>query len=149
MAQVAVIKPVNRTPAFVNGQGMTEVVHRTPQIVKSDVISFGDTAAISVFELPGNILVTDAWLRVIADFDGSGTSAAPSATFSVPVATGAQIILDAAALSLVTTLGAVATGPVAVVPASGGFGIVNYTPGTTTAGSFEVYMSYVDLADRL
>lgn len=149
MAQVAVIKPVNRTPAFVNGQGMTEVVHRTPQIVKSDVISFGDTAAISVFELPGNIAVTDAWLRVIADFDGSGTSASPTANFTVPVATGAQIVLDAVANSLVTSIGAQSTGPIAIIPASGGFGIVNYTPGTTTAGSFEVYMSYVDLADRL
>lgn len=149
MAQVAVTKPVKRTPAFVPGQGMTEVVHRTPQIVKSDAIGFGDTAAINVFELPGNIAVLEAWLRVTTDFDGSGTSAAPSATLSVPVATGPQIILNAPALSLVTTIGAISTGPLCVIPASGGYGIVNYTPGTTTAGQFEVYMSYVDLADQL
>ena len=149
MAQVAVVRPVNRTPAFVNGQGMTEVVHRAPQLIKSDVIGFGDTTSINVFELPGNIAVVGAWLRVTADFDGSGTSASPTATFSVPVATGAQTILDAVANSLVTSVGAQSTGPIAIVPASGGYGIVAYTPGTTTAGQFEVYMSYVDLADRL
>lgn len=149
MAQVAVVKSVKRVPVTVPGEGMAEVVRRTPQVVKSDAIGFGDTAAINVFELPGNILVTNAWLHVTTDFDGSGTSAAPSATFSVPVATGAQIILNAAALSLVTTVGANASGPVCVVPASGGYGIVDYTAGTTTAGQFEVYMEYVDLADRL
>lgn len=149
MAQVAVVKPIKYVPVTVPGEGMSEVARRTPQVVKSDLIGFGDTATINVFELPGNILVTNAWLRVTADFDGSGTSAAPSASFSVPVATGAQTILNAPALSLVTTVGANASGPVAVVPASGGYGIVTYTPGTTLAGQFEVYMEYVSFADRL
>jgi hypothetical protein len=149
MAQVAVVKPIKRVPVSVPGEGMAEITRRSPLIVKSDAIGFGDTAAINVFELPGNIAVINAWLRVTTDFDGSGTSAAPSATFSVPVATGAQVILNAAALSLVTTIGANASGPIAIVPASGGFGIVNYTPGTTTAGQMEVYMEYVDLADML
>lgn len=149
MAQVAVVKPVKLVPVTVPGEGMAEVARRTPQIVKSDVVGFGDTAAVNLFEIPGNVLVTNAWLRVVTDFDGSGTSAAPSATFSVPVATGPQIILNAAALSLVTTVGANASGPVCVTPASGGFGILDYTPGTTTAGSLEVYMEYVSLADRL
>lgn len=149
MAQVAVVKPIARVPSVAPGFGVTEMLRRVPQVVKSDSIGFGDTAAINVFELPGNVAVTGAWLRVTADFDGSGTSAAPSATFSVPVATGPQIILNAAALSLVTTIGAISTGPLCVTPASGGYAIVDYTPGTTTAGSMEVYMSYVDMADRL
>ncbi len=149
MAQNAAVIPVKRTPAFVPGQGMTEVVHRAPQVVKSAAILFSDTNAINVFELPGNILVTNAWLHVTTDFDGSGTSAAPSATFSVPVATGAQVILDAPALSLTTVAAVSGSGPVCVIPDSGGFGIVSYTAGTTTAGQFEIYMQYVDLADRL
>lgn len=149
MAQVAVVRPVKTVPPYALGEGVSEVLRRVPQVVKSDLIGFGDTTAINVFELPGNIAVTGAWLRVVADFDGSGTSASPTATFSVPVATGPQIILSAVANSLVTTEGAQSTGPIAVTPASGGFAIVNYTPGTTTAGQFEVYMSYVSMADRL
>lgn len=149
MAQVAVVKPIKRVPVSVPGEGMAEIVRRSPLVVKSDAVGFGDTAAVNLFELPGNIAVLGAWLTVTADFDGSGTSAAPSATFSVPVATGPQIILSAAALSLVTTIGAQSTGPLCVTPASGGYGILDYTAGTTTAGSLNVYMSYVDLADRL
>ena len=149
MAQDAAVRPVKRVPPFVPGEGMAEVVRRAPQVVKSAPILFSDTATINVFELPGNILVTNAWLHVTTDFDGSGTSAAPSATFSVPVATGAQIILNAPALSLVTTTAANASGPVCVIPATGGFGIVSYTANTTTAGQFEIYMEYVDMADRL
>jgi len=149
MAQVAAVRPIKRVPLTPPGAGMGEFVGRVQQVVKSDVIGFGDTAAINVFELPGNIAVTGAWLRALIDFDGSDTSAAASATFSVPVATGPQIILSAPALSLVTTIGAISSGPICVTPASGGFGIVDYTAGTTTAGQFEVYMSYIDLADRL
>lgn len=149
MSQVAVVRPIHRVPVTVPGHEMAETIRRVPQVVKSDAIGFGDTAAINVFEFPGNVAVTGAWLVVTTDFDGSGTSAAPSATFSVPVATGAQIILNAAALDLVTTVGAQSTGPLCVTPASGGFGIVDYTPGTTTAGQMYVYVQYVDFADRL
>ncbi len=149
MAQVAAIKHLKRVPLTVPGEGMAEITRRSPLVVKSDAVGFGDTGTVNLFELPGNIVVTNAWLHVTTDFDGSGTSAAPSATFSVPVATGAQVILSAAALSLVTTVGANASGPICVVPASGGFGILTYTAGTTTAGSLEVYMEYVDVADML
>lgn len=149
MSQIAVVKPIARVPSVAPGFGVTEMLRRVPQVVKSDSIGFGDTAIINVFELPGNVAVTGAWLRVTEDFDGSGTSAAPAATFRVPVATGLQIIMSAPALSLVTTIGAQSTGPICVTPASGGFAALYYDPGTTTAGSMEVYMSYVDLADRL
>jgi hypothetical protein len=149
MAQVAVTTPVKRVPVSVPGEGMAAFIRRIPQVVKSGLVSFGDTAAINLFELPGNIAVTGAWIVVAADFDGSGTSASPTATFSVPVATGAQIILDAVANTLVTSVGAQSTGPLAVTPASGGMGILNYTPGTTTAGSMYVYLQYVDMADML
>jgi hypothetical protein len=149
MAQVAVVKPVKTVPVTVPGEGMAEVTRRSPQVVRSDAIGFADTGTVNVFEIPGNVLITNAWIHVTTDFDGSGSSAAPSATFAVPVATGAQIILSAAALSLVTTLGANASGPVCVTPASGGIATVAYTAGTTTAGQFEVYMEYVSLADRL
>lgn len=149
MAQDVAVKQIKTPPLFAPGEGVSEFIRRAPQIVKSGNILFSDTAAINVFELPGNIAVLNAWIHVTTDFDGSGTSAAPSATFSVPVATGAQIIVNVPALSLVTIAGGQATGPLAIVPASGGFGIVDYTPGTTTAGQMEVFMEYVNLADRL
>lgn len=149
MAQVAVLKSTKTVPVNVPGEGMAEFVRRAPQVFKSDSIGFADTGTINIFEIPGNVLVVGAALRVTTDFDGSGTSAAPSATFSVPVATGALVILDAPALSLVTSAGVQSTGPWAVTPASGGLGIVTYTAGTTTAGVMEVYLEYVSLADRL
>jgi hypothetical protein len=149
MAQVVATKIIQPSPAIAPGFGQTETLRRAPQIVRSNLVEFGDTASISLFEIPGNIAITNAWLEVAADFDGSGTSAAPSATLAVPVATGAQIILSAAALTLVTTIGAVATGPIAIVPASGGVGTLAYTPGTTTAGSMYVYLEYVTHADML
>jgi hypothetical protein len=37
----------------------------------------------------------------------------------------------------------------ALVPASGGFAILNLTPGTATAGALEVYLLYVPNADQL
>jgi len=145
MAQDCAVKVVPVIPAIALGAGMTEVVRRLPLVVKSNAIAFNDTGTINVFEIPGNILITDAWITTTADFDPSAKAA-----FSIPASTGAQIIIAAVSGSLATTEIARSTGPNVVTPASGGFGTVTYTAGTTsTAGSFNVYMTYICQADAL
>jgi len=145
MAQDVAVKLVPITPLVGLGAGMTEMNRRQPQVIKSNTVLYTDTTTINVFEIPGNVLITDAWICTTIDFDPSAKAA-----FTIPAATGGQIIIAALSGSLVTTEVAKATGPFVVIPASGGMGVVTYTAGTTSAaGAFNVYMEYIPNADLL
>jgi len=148
MAQVAVIKIAPSVPVIAPGFGMTEIIKRMPLVVKSDAVGFGDTAAINLIELPGNSLILDARVNVTTAFDASGTSAAATATLTVPNDTGAFVLFDSN-LTQLQTVGLYSATALTRVSASGGFAILNLTPGTAVAGSLEVYLSYIPNADRL
>ena len=148
MAQVAKIVIAPSVPNLALGYGMTELIRRLPLVVKSDVVTFADTAAINLIELPGNALILNAQVRVTTAFDASGTSAAATATLTVPNDTGTETLFDAANAILQSTGFKPAT-TLALTPASGGFAILNLTPGTAGAGALEVYLAYVPNADRL
>lgn len=145
MAQDLIVKSLVSVPVSIRSAGMTEFARTVQQLAVSNTILYTDTAAINVFELPGNLLVTSVALRVKAAFDASGTGASASATVTVPNDTGTETVLATAAGEMVSTGFIVGTG-MALTPASGGYLIVNYTPvatGGAAAGSFEVYMSYI------
>lgn len=149
MAQEAPLKAVPASPAVVPGTGMTELARRSVQVIKSASIAYTDTAAVNVLELPGNALLLDAFVRVTAAFDASGTSAAATATISVPGDTGNVVFYDAANVGLQATGFKPSTGGFPdMTPASGGVVIVNLTPGTTVAGALEVYLQYVVDMDK-
>jgi len=144
----ATVKNIKRVPAVVPGAGMTEVTRRGEHWIKSDAVAYGDTSPVLLMEVPGNVLITDAYVRVKTAFDASGTSAAATAVLTVPNDTGAETIFDSNLLALQATGFHRATGG-ALTPDSGGYIQLTYTAGTTTAGALEVYVAYVDLADRL
>lgn len=149
MAQDAPIKAVPASPAVVPGAGMTELARRSVQVIKSAQMLYSDTGTVNILELPGNVLLLDAFVRVTAAFDGTGTSAAATATISVPGDTGAVVFYDAGALGLNTTGFKPSTGGFPdMTPASGGMVIVTYTANTTTAGALEVYLQYVVDMDK-
>jgi hypothetical protein len=140
-------------PPFVPGQGMAELVKHLQLTVKSDRVAFGGSTAITLFEVPGNILITGVKVNVTTAYDASGTSAAASATIEVPGSTGAIVAWDASLTKLqsLTTAGLspdTLAGPV-LVPSSGGVITFKQEPGTTTAGVAEVYVEYVPNATLL
>jgi hypothetical protein len=140
-------------PPFVPGQGMAELVKHLQLTVKSDRVTFAGSTNITLFEVPGNILITGVKVNVTTAFDGTGASAAATATIEVPGSTGAIVVWDAAgtklqaltteAMSPDTMAGAV------LVPSSGGVITFKQEPGTTTAGVAEVYVEYVPNATLL
>ena len=147
MAQdVAVIK-VNPPSRFVGP--IADRSNKEAFWVKSNVVAFSDTTAINLVEMPGNCLVVSAWIHVLTAFDASGTSARCSATISVPVGSGPEIIWDADASDLQTTGFYPSTGVMCLVPSSGGYIVMDYTPNTTTAGTLEAYFEVVPFADEL
>jgi hypothetical protein len=153
MAQDVIEVTVPRVPVTAPGAGMADLLKYQTLTVKSNRVLFSDTTAINLIQFRGNELVLDAKINVTAAFDGTGTSAAATATISVPGSTGAVVIWDAGALGLGTLtsdfmLSSTNTGPVKV-PASGGYLTVAYTPNTTTAGSFEIYLRYIPDESRL
>ena len=148
MAQVVAVTPILDVPSNVPGNKMAEVTRRSSLWFKTPSIAFDDTNVINLFELPGNCLVVNTFVNVTAAFDGTGTSAAATATLTVPNDTGTEVLFDAGALGLNTTGFKPATG-FAKVPSSGGFAILNYTANTTTAGALEVYVEVVQLENRL
>ncbi len=148
MAQVAVVKIAPTVPNIAPGFGMSELIKRIPLTVKSNSVTFADTTAVNIIELPGNVLITGAQVRVTTAFDASGTSAAATATLTVPNDTGTEVLFDAANTILQSTGFKPAT-TLALVPSSGGYAIVNLTPGTAVAGALEVYLSYIPNADQL
>jgi len=137
-------KNINRVPLTVPGAGMAEVVRRTVQWRKSASLAYTDpTGATNLFEIPGNVLVTNALIRVTTAFDASGASAAATLIITVPNDTGTETIFDASATGLQTTGYFPATN-YALTPASGGYVIATYTAGGTNVhGALEVYLEYV------
>lgn len=148
MAQVAVTKKIKHSPRIAPGAGISQIVRRIELNAKSDTVGFADTTAVELFELPENVLVIAADVRVTTAFDGTGTSAAATATITIPNDTGTEVLWDAGALGLNST-GFKPSTAMGITPSSGGMLILNYTPNTTTAGQLEVYLRYVDYADEL
>jgi hypothetical protein len=151
MAQDAITKPVTNIPTFVpGGARATEHLRRSAEWWKSDAILYTDTTTINLFEIPGNSIVMNMYVHVTTAFDASGSSAAATATITVPNDTGTITLFDASTIMLQTTGPNWSTGEKGtVVPASGGYIIMTYTPGTTTKGQCEVYVEVVQLEDRL
>ncbi len=141
MAQDAAVKPVILVPIQVP-LPLAELARRVPQWVKSDAVNYSDTGTVNLFEIPGNVLITNMLVRVKTAFEASGTSAAATATITIPNDTGTETIWDAANTALQSS-GFKPTTGWALTPDSGGFAILTYTAGTTTAGQLEVYLSYV------
>lgn len=153
MAQDVIAVTVPVTPPFSPGEGVAKVINRVEQVVRSNRVLFSDTAAINLIEFRGGEIVTGVQVDITAAFDASGTSAAATATISVPGSTGAVVVWDADSVDLqVLTSDRThpSTNPGWVkVPDSGGFLILNLTPNTTTVGSLEVYLSYFPKANSL
>lgn len=139
---------VKPAPPYAPGQGVAKALHRSQRWVKSETIAFGDTSPVNVFEIPGNVLVVGGLVDVITAFDASGTGAAATVTITVPNSTGTTTVYDASTSGLQTS-GFKAFSDYALTPASGGYIVATYTAGTTTAGSFQVYMAYVEPEDEL
>src|SRR5687768_14580457 len=150
MAQVAVTKVLKNQAKAFNPASIAKKGLRTAIVVKSDAVGFADTTVVNLFELPGNVLVLSADVRVTTAFDGTGTSDSPTATITIPNDTGTEVLWDAGAgASLLTATGFKPSTAIGLVPSTGGMLILNYTPNTTTAGQLEVYLRYVDYADEL
>jgi hypothetical protein len=66
----------------------------------------------------------------------------------MPNDTGTETLFDSN-LTLLQSTGFKPSTTFAVTPASGGLIIMNYTPGTSTAGQAEVYLQYVQYNDEL
>lgn len=148
MAQVAVTKVLKNLAKQFNPARVAELGVRVPVSFKSDVVTFGDTAAVNLFELPGNVWVKSADVRVTTAFDASGTSAAATATITIPNDTGTEVLFDSN-LTLLQTTGFKPSTAMGVTPASGGMLILNLTPGTAGAGQLEVYLTYVQYDNEL
>lgn len=149
MAQDAVVKLTPTVPANAPGFGMAQLLRHVNLTVRSPQVLSTDTTVINLIELPPNALVTNILINVTTAFDASGTSAAATATLSVPNDTGALVVWDAANLALQSTGLVSASTLNALIAASGGFLILNYTPGTAAAGALEVYLSYVPDVTKL
>lgn len=142
------VKNAKRVPVAVPGEGMAEFVRRSSQMIKSDSMVYDDTSPANLIELPGNVLVKGGFVHVTTAFDASGSAAAATLTLTVPNDTGTETIFDASTNFLQTTGFHPVTG-YALTPSSGGYVIATYTAGSTTQGALEVYLDYVDLANRL
>lgn len=143
MAQDAVVKLTPTVPANAPGFGIADLLKHVNLTVRSPEVLFSDTTAINLIELPPNALITNILINVTTAFDASGTSAAATGTLTVPNDTGALTVWDANLVALQSTGLISATVLNALVAASGGFLAMTYTPGTTTVGALEVYLSYV------
>lgn len=143
------VKPVKRVPLAVPGEGMAEIVRRATHWIKSNAIAYSESSgAINIIELPGNVVVVSALIHVSTVFDASGTSAAATATLTVPNDTGTETLWDAN-LTQLQSSGFHPASAIGKVPSSGGYAIFTYTPGSTTAGQAEVYLEVLQLEDRL
>lgn len=149
MAQDAVIKLTPTVPANAPGFGMSELLRHLNLTVRSGPVLFSDTTAVNLIELPPNALITNILINVTTAFDASGTSAAATATLTVPNDSGALTVWDAANIAMQSS-GLISASTInALVAASGGFAILNLTPGTAVAGALEVYLSYVPDVTKL
>lgn len=146
MAQDAAVNKVGKSvsPAAPDFMRMTRPV----EVYKSSPVLYTDTTSVNLFELPPYSVVVGAWVNVTSAFDASGTSVAATATITVQNDTGTETIWDAANVGLQATGFKAATGPLGtVLPASGGFVALAYTPSTTTVGALEVYVEVLQIQD--
>ena len=148
MAQDALVKKIKHSPRIAPGAGMSQIARHSIRVVKSSPVLFSDTTAVNLFELPENVLVLGADVRVTAVFDASGTSAAATATITMPNDTGTVVLYDSN-LTLLQATGFTSATAMELTSSTGGLVVLNYTAGTTTAGALEVYLRYVDYADEL
>jgi hypothetical protein len=126
---------------------MAELIKHLNLTVKSDKVNFNSDTNVSVFEVPGDILIRNISVNVVTAYEASGSSAAATATIEVPGDTGAIVVFDAGSTLLQTAttdvmLPSTNAGPIHVA-SSGGVIAVKQAPGTTTAGQLEVYLTYV------
>lgn len=146
-----IVKPIPTVPVHAPGFGIAALLKHLPVTVRSDAFLFSDTSTANLIELPPNALVTNVQINVTTAFDASGTSAAATATLSIPQDSGALTVWDAANLALQSTGMVPASTMPAAIPAaaSGGYAILTYTANTTTAGALEVYLSYIPDVTKL
>lgn len=149
MAQDVVATSIPNRASVVPGPDDLHRLTRVGEWYKSGSVASTDTTSINLLELPGNSLVVNAFVYVTTAFEASGASTAATATLTIPNDTGGtETIWDAAAVGLQATGAHWATG-VAVVPSSGGYVVLAYSPQTTTVGALEVYVEVVQFSDRL
>ncbi len=153
MAQDAITIPTVFPPAVAPGKGMTSVVRHISLLVKSNPVLFSDTTSVNLIEFQGNELIQDIQVNVTSAFDASGSSAAATATITVPGATGALTVWDAGNTRLQIVNSdylSPSTNPGWIqIPASGGFLKFLLTPGTALAGQAEVYLRYLADVSKL
>lgn len=146
---------VKNVPAHVPGEGMAEIVRRVAQWHKSGAVGYAEASgAINLFELPGNSLVLRSGIMVTSVWSASGSAAAATGTLTIPNDTGTLTVLDAANVALQSSGWHPSTADGVILPSSGGMVIFNYTTSTSgastnAAGSFEAYVEYIQLADKL
>lgn len=145
MAQDVPVTKVGTTPSPVID---VTKKHREVEVYKSGGVLYTDTTAVSLFEVPGYAVVKNVWVNVTTAFDASGASVAATATISTQNDTGTAVMWDSNYVGLQVTGMVVATGGQGtVMPASGGFVTMAYTPSTTTTGALEVYVEVLQIKD--
>lgn len=139
------IKPA---PKHARGEGVADALHRAAKWAKAASVEYDDTSPINLFEIPGDVRVVGGYVEVTTAFEVAGSSAAATVAITVPNATGTKTLWDAAGVGLLST-GAKQFSAWDVTPSSGGYVIATYTAGTTTAGAFQVYLSYIERDSEL
>lgn len=123
------------------GYKQTEKNRHSIQVYKSNKVASTETdTGITLFNLPGNSLVIDAFVHVTTAFDASGSSAAATATLVVANDTLSETVWDANLVGMQSTGSKFATSAGIVMPDSGGSVVLLPVMGTTTAGQLEVYV---------
>lgn len=140
-------------PPFVLSAGVAEILKRVELAAKSDAVNFNSATTVNLFEVPGNIIITELAVDITTAFDASGTSAAATATIEVPGSTGAIVAWDAGGTKLQTLtsdqMSPSSNSGYIKVPSSGGVVTFNQAPGTTTVGVAVVYLRYIPDDSRL
>jgi hypothetical protein len=140
------VKFIPTVPPHVPGQGMSELIRHIPAVAKADRITFADTSPATLFEVPGNIVITGVEVEIVTAYEASGTSESGIATIEVPGSTGAVVAWNSGTTLLLTaTTDQMLADSIewVRVPASGGIVTFTQTPGTTTTGAVNVYLSYL------
>lgn len=140
------VKLLPVVPPHVPGQGLSELIRHIPATVKADQVTFADTSPATLFEVPGNIIITGIEVEIVTVYEASGTSESGVATIEVPGSTGAVVAWNSGTTLLLTaTTDQMLADSIewVRVPASGGIVTFTQTPGTTTTGAVNVYLSYL------
>jgi hypothetical protein len=139
-------------PPHVPGQGLAELLRHIPAVVKADQVTFASTSPAIMFEVPGNIIITGIEVEIATVYEASGASESGIATIEVPGSTGAVVAWNSGTTLLLTaTTDQMLADSIewVRVPASGGIVTFTQTPGTTTTGAVNVYLSYLPDDNRL